>query len=43
MKRHVEFEHLELLIAFVEKNVLTNNIFESQIAAASANEDYRVM
>jgi hypothetical protein len=29
MRRDVEFGHLELLIAFVEKVALTDNIFKS--------------
>ncbi len=33
MKRHVEYEHLELLIAFVEE-VVVHNILGSQIASA---------
>jgi hypothetical protein len=43
MKRHVEFEHLELLIVFLEKIALTDNIYESQTMATNANEGYRVM
>jgi hypothetical protein len=33
MKRHVEYEHLELLIAFVEEVVVVHNISRSQIAS----------
>jgi len=43
MKRHVEAEHLKLLIAFVEKTILTDNIFKSQTMVASANEGCKVM
>jgi hypothetical protein len=40
MKRDVEFEHLELLTAFIEKVALTNNIFKSQ--TANASEGYKI-
>jgi hypothetical protein len=40
MKIHVEFEHFELLIIFVEE-VVVDNIARSQIVGA--NEGYRAM
>jgi hypothetical protein len=43
MKRHVEFEYLELLTTFVEEDIPIDNISKSQTTTINANEGYRVM
>jgi hypothetical protein len=40
MKRHVEFEHLELLTTFVEEVGTINNILGSQTLGANEGYDY---
>ncbi len=43
MKRHVEFEHLELLTTFVEEATSIDNISKSQIMTTNASEGCKVM
>jgi hypothetical protein len=43
MKRHVEFEHLEVLTTSVEEATPIDNISKSQTTTTSSNEGCKVM